>query len=321
MERRAGWLQRSKCSDGAAKSCALAASWQLIRTGQGAMLSVSVGLARASKVFLPRIRKSQERDCVAKAALRAASPAQPSWLSQQPVACWRPALRPELLRRPVNMHASCLQGSLAAAGWRVGRGRRGGCSSRRGLVVRATARDKQHKQHQEGEVLTGVTFQPFEEVAPVLHTTATEGQLNVPDPKHSFARMHYQADLEAAVNEQINVEVGPRGRAARLSGAGGWDTFRWKVLRFVLVIDCVCLHACLPRLCHCAVQHPSTYFIVQYNISYVYHSASAYFDRSAAAWELGHLAGLQTVAGCCSCLRLPSCPPAGPPSCLPSAPS
>lgn len=78
------------------------------------------------------------------------------------------------------------------------------------------------KDAEKTESISGVVFKPFEEVAPVLKSTGTKGELNSPGPEHSFARTHYPLDSEAAVNEQINIE---------------------------------------------------------YNISYVYHSMSAYFDR------------------------------------------
>lgn len=83
-------------------------------------------------------------------------------------------------------------------------------------MVRA-AKEKQ-------EVVTGVTFKPFEEVAPVLASTA-----GMPSggSQASFARSKtFQPKAEAAINEQINIE---------------------------------------------------------YNISYVYHSMSCYFDRDTVS--------------------------------------
>ncbi|KFM27389.1 Ferritin-2, chloroplastic [Auxenochlorella protothecoides] len=87
---------------------------------------------------------------------------------------------------------------------------------RRAVIRAAGGKDKT-------EAITGVVFQPFEEVAPVLKDTSKSGALNDPRPEHSFARYStWTETVEAAVNEQINVE---------------------------------------------------------YNISYVYHAISTYFDR------------------------------------------
>ncbi|KAK1264952.1 hypothetical protein QJS04_geneDACA010662 [Acorus gramineus] len=79
-----------------------------------------------------------------------------------------------------------------------------------GVVVSATG---------EGKLLTGVVFEPFEEVKKELQLVPTV-------PHASLARQKYADDSEAAVNEQINVE---------------------------------------------------------YNVSYVYHSLFAYFDRDNVA--------------------------------------
>lgn len=77
-----------------------------------------------------------------------------------------------------------------------------GAASRRAdrqprLVVRAGTDKKE-------EVVTGVSFKPFEEVAPVLASTAETG---AEGGKASFARsLTFEPQAEAALNEQINVE-------------------------------------------------------------------------------------------------------------------
>ncbi|GAB4817446.1 hypothetical protein N2152v2_004492 [Parachlorella kessleri] len=63
------------------------------------------------------------------------------------------------------------------------------------------------KDAEKTETISGVVFKPFEEVAPVLRSTTTQGELNAPEPEHSFVRMHFQTTSEAAVNEQINIEL------------------------------------------------------------------------------------------------------------------
>lgn len=55
--------------------------------------------------------------------------------------------------------------------------------------------------------VTGIVFQPFREVGDMFKSTTEGGKLYDPAPEHSFARMHYHDTLEAAVNEQINVEL------------------------------------------------------------------------------------------------------------------
>lgn len=56
------------------------------------------------------------------------------------------------------------------------------------------------------EAVTGIVFRPFDEVKLQLkETTETRGGLN--DPTASLVRMHYSPRAEAAVNEQINVEL------------------------------------------------------------------------------------------------------------------
>ncbi|KAL4448491.1 hypothetical protein ABPG75_005710 [Micractinium tetrahymenae] len=90
-----------------------------------------------------------------------------------------------------------------------------GGGRRRPFTVHA-AKDKQ-------EQLTGVTFKPFDEVAPVLASTTNAGS----DPRASFARTKtFASECEAAINEQINIE---------------------------------------------------------YNVSYVYHAMSAFFDRDSVS--------------------------------------
>ncbi|KAL4438183.1 hypothetical protein ABPG77_010544 [Micractinium sp. CCAP 211/92] len=72
-----------------------------------------------------------------------------------------------------------------------------GSGRRRSLTVQA-AKDTQQEQ------LTGVTFRPFEEVAPVLASTTNAA---VSDAKASIARNKFFGDeCEAAINEQINIE-------------------------------------------------------------------------------------------------------------------
>eukprot|EP00887_Chlorella_sp_A99_P007592 scaffold28.g7592.t1 len=102
------------------------------------------------------------------------------------------------------MNATSLQGRLAGqAGTPRAAPPRGRGTGRRAAAPPRAGRQEKHKE----EVLSGVMFNPFEEVAPVLKGTATKGELNSPEPEHSFARVHYSTEMEAAVNEQINVEL------------------------------------------------------------------------------------------------------------------
>ncbi|XP_030537300.1 ferritin-1, chloroplastic-like isoform X2 [Rhodamnia argentea] len=69
-------------------------------------------------------------------------------------------------------------------------------SSRQGIARAARVRASAEA---DGPVLTGIVFQPFQEVK--------REELAVPlSPQLSLARQYYSEDCEAAINEQINVE-------------------------------------------------------------------------------------------------------------------
>lgn len=114
----------------------------------------------------------------------------------------------------------------------------------RGLVVRAAKGSTNHR------ALTGVIFEPFEEVKKELDLVPTV-------PQASLARQKYVDESEAAVNEQIKLLL-----SLSLSHIG-FISFSYF--------------------------SPSDYYYyyflcsVEYNVSYVYHAMFAYFDRDNVA--------------------------------------
>lgn len=107
------------------------------------------------------------------------------------------------------------------------------------LVVRAAKGSTNHR------ALTGVIFEPFEEVKKELDLVPTV-------PQASLARQKYVDESEAAVNEQI------------------------KLLFSLFLIGFI-------SLCHFMVLIVVYGCSVEYNVSYVYHALFAYFDRDNVA--------------------------------------
>jgi len=107
------------------------------------------------------------------------------------------------------------------------------------LVVRAAKGSTNHR------ALTGVIFEPFEEVKKELDLVPTV-------PQASLARQKYVDESEAAVNEQI------------------------KLLFSLFLIGFI-------SLCYCIVLIVVFGCSVEYNVSYVYHALFAYFDRDNVA--------------------------------------
>ncbi|KAG2391175.1 hypothetical protein LR48_Vigan07g057400 [Vigna angularis] len=107
------------------------------------------------------------------------------------------------------------------------------------LVVRAAKGSTNHR------ALTGVIFEPFEEVKKELDLVPTV-------PQASLARQKYVDESEAAINEQI------------------------KLLFSLFLIGFI-------SLCHYIVLIVVYGCSVEYNVSYVYHALFAYFDRDNVA--------------------------------------
>lgn len=91
----------------------------------------------------------------------------------------------------------------AAAPRRATAASRFAAPARRGaLQVRRAADDKPRADQQQA--VTGIVFQPFEEVVPQLRQL--DSLIEKGDSTTSLARSDYAEKLEAAVNEQINIE-------------------------------------------------------------------------------------------------------------------
>jgi len=107
--------------------------------------------------------------------------------------------------------------------------------------------------------LTGVVFQPFEEVKKELDLVPTV-------PQASLARHKFVDECEAAINEQIKYVS---FLTYELVGGLIWLLFMVGSCRFrPFGLDALFF------VCR---------FSVEYNVSYVYHSMYAYFDRDNVA--------------------------------------
>lgn len=105
--------------------------------------------------------------------------------------------------------------------------------------------------------LTGVVFQPFEEVKKELDLVPTV-------PHASLARHKFEDGCEAAINEQI-----------KYGSFHIWTWVRLIWLSFLVGSRCSRLFDLDGSfMCH---------FSVEYNVSYVYHAMYAYFDRDNVA--------------------------------------